>query len=240
MVDNDPMDSEIECPRCGERVYAEVTVCPKCGLHFYGNDLDEEENESAASLGSVIWAWVNPILAGWLVSGLLAFLIHRLAGWLWADPGAAAGGQALLWLASPLGALAGAALAAFVMKGKGLAVGLGVGVLSLIPAYLLEAFWLNLASQGPGWRALTSWAAAVIAGALGGWLWEHSGRRLRVPWLEARLPSEKDLYYELLAHVHHDIDLAERLVEYERKRTPNLGRAALIRNALERLERDRR
>lgn len=37
------LDSEIECPRCGENVYHELTRCPACGLNFY--PLDDEEQD---------------------------------------------------------------------------------------------------------------------------------------------------------------------------------------------------
>ena len=36
-------DNEIECPRCGENVYHELTRCPECGLNFY--PLDDEEQD---------------------------------------------------------------------------------------------------------------------------------------------------------------------------------------------------
>lgn len=50
----------------------------------------------------------------------------------------------------------------------------------------------------------------------------------------------KQLYNQLLQKTRMDSDLADRLIEYERKRNPYLNREAWIRNAIERLDRDRR
>ena len=36
-------DNEIECPRCGETVYHELTRCPECGLNYYPFDDQEQE-----------------------------------------------------------------------------------------------------------------------------------------------------------------------------------------------------
>ncbi len=48
------------------------------------------------------------------------------------------------------------------------------------------------------------------------------------------------LYDQLLRRVRMDRETADRLVEYERRRTPSASREALVRNALDRLNRDRR
>lgn len=48
------------------------------------------------------------------------------------------------------------------------------------------------------------------------------------------------LYQNLLRRSRFNPDLADRLIDFERRRTPNANRETLIRNALERLERDNR
>ena len=47
-------------------------------------------------------------------------------------------------------------------------------------------------------------------------------------------------YQQLLRRVRMDRDLADRLIEFERRRTPRASREALIRSAIERLSRDNR
>ena len=62
------------------------------------------------------------------------------------------------------------------------------------------------------------------------------------PPLSTRVPPtvQEDLYRNLLAKVGQDESLAERLIEYERTRTPHASRDDLIRSAIARWERDNR
>jgi hypothetical protein len=53
-------------------------------------------------------------------------------------------------------------------------------------------------------------------------------------------PAREDAYHDLLVRVKFDTGLAERLIEYERKRSPNASREDLCRRAIERLNRDNR
>jgi hypothetical protein len=50
----------------------------------------------------------------------------------------------------------------------------------------------------------------------------------------------EQVYGQLLRRVRMDQDLADRLIDFERRRNPYANREMLIRNALERLERDNR
>jgi hypothetical protein len=52
--------------------------------------------------------------------------------------------------------------------------------------------------------------------------------------------SEARLYRELLIQTRGDREVAERLIDFERRRAPELNRAQLCRNALDRLKYDRR
>lgn len=51
-------------------------------------------------------------------------------------------------------------------------------------------------------------------------------------------PGKTDLYQELLSKVDWDSAMADRLIEYERKRAPTADRNELIRRAIERWDRD--
>lgn len=53
-------------------------------------------------------------------------------------------------------------------------------------------------------------------------------------------PREARLYGDLVRRLRGDQEAAERLIELERQRRPNAGRAAWIDNALYRLQRDNR
>ena len=52
--------------------------------------------------------------------------------------------------------------------------------------------------------------------------------------------SKDELYRNLLAKTRQDKNLADRLIEYERKRMPRASQEELIRSAIERWERDNR
>jgi hypothetical protein len=53
-------------------------------------------------------------------------------------------------------------------------------------------------------------------------------------------PREARLYGDLVRRLRGDREAAERLIELERQRRPNAGRASWIDNALYRLQRDHR
>jgi|GEM_PF-387490 len=56
----------------------------------------------------------------------------------------------------------------------------------------------------------------------------------------ARLSAEKRLYRGLLQKARGDRELVERLIEYERQRSPGSDRLKLLRDAIDRWESDRR
>ncbi|CAG0981994.1 hypothetical protein ANAEL_01801 [Anaerolineales bacterium] len=58
--------------------------------------------------------------------------------------------------------------------------------------------------------------------------------------VQSKQTSREQLYQHLLTLTKHDKDLAERLIEYERKRKPNASEEELIKNAIERWELDNR
>lgn len=51
---------------------------------------------------------------------------------------------------------------------------------------------------------------------------------------------QEQLYHRLLAKARGDRELVERLLEYERQRDPSAAKSALLRNAIDRWERDLR
>ena len=60
-----------------------------------------------------------------------------------------------------------------------------------------------------------------------------------IPQLSENSISEKKLYDKLLMLTRGDESLAERLINLEKEKNPNLNRKQLIKNAIERLEYDR-
>ena len=82
-------------------------------------------------------------------------------------------------------------------------------------------------------------ALALAGGPLGGWLAARGG--FRSLGLKMKLPGrEERLYQELVTMVRQDRYMADRLIDFERRRTPNAPRERLIQDAIDRLKRDRR
>ena len=236
---NDEMN-EIECPHCGEYVYYEVLVCPKCGVHFYEEDEIEDGEQKEDNWTGQRFS-IAGVLAGTVVAGFVGFLVGRGALLVWPDQ-QGVGFQIFILAAGPTGTLAGGYLAGLMAGGRGVLNGLAVGTAAVIPAYFLEAYWRDLSVEALGATTVVAWGVMVVCGALGGWLWEHLHIR---PSNQANFRPrvqliEKDQYLELLAQVHYDIDTAERLIDLERRKNPEIPRAALIQRAIERLQYDRR
>lgn len=134
-----------------------------------------------------------------------------------------------LLIGLPLGAFAGGYWAGMQTSIRAWIYGLfAAGVL------LLVASLFNALPANPSVLAL-----ALAGGPLGAWLAARGG--FRSLGLNLRMPEREDkLYQTLLLRVRQDRYMADRLIDFERRRTPNAPRARLIQDAIERLDRDRR
>ena len=65
-------------------------------------------------------------------------------------------------------------------------------------------------------------------------------RKAMINDLFAPVLESQKRYLELLVKVGHDRDIAERLIEHERKFTPKATRNILVENAIKHWERDNR
>ena len=258
-------DSDFECPNCGASVPYDLTRCPRCNWNMYPGEDGPEPGRSAAPadetrlLPASLTAWLSGTLAGWVAAGGLAFAVHLLVGRIVAPAALTNDWRVLLYAADVLAAAAGGALAAMLATAQDVPMaqderpggGLGqrirraltvagpVGLLAACNAALLETHWrhVSLALLADPYflvMLLLTLSAGMDGALLYGLL---AGRPTG---LAAPLMSEAALYDDLLLRVGHDRGVAERLLELERRKTPNASRFLLIINALERLERDRR
>lgn len=243
----DPYDSDIECPYCGGTFYYELTRCPHCGQQVY--PLEEEEDE-ADGWGSDQGVYEDlaqrflPALAvffGLMVSfvaGTLLFIAGRV---IFGDLAAEWPGRGLLLASAPAGAALGGFVGAGIERRAPQRAGWWVGVLSIIAAIVFAAVDRDLAAGG--WVAsdtLPVWFITVLAGAAGGEFWLRRQRDTVVRQLFPDWQDDVELYEALLARTGRDPDLAERLIEYERRGAPRARRRELIERALERWDRDNR
>lgn len=241
-------DSEFECPHCGTMVYIEATRCPNCGLSFY--PLDDEDEEDAHDIagegGASAWlgeagAAIATILAGSLVSWAIAFGVHFTLSRLFSAQSITFTGKAVLFVSAPIGALAGGYVSGGIARQRPTLYGLAVGMLSIGNAILLETYWRAVTLQSllePG--ALLNWALILLAGLAGAKIAVDRHKQHILEELFFPAQSAEELYQDLYAKVGHDHEIVERLVEFERRKTPEATRTTLLKNAIRRWERDNR
>ena len=175
--------------------------------------------------------------AGWFIAGALSiplyfFLQSRL-------PPAP---QGYATASTALGALCGGFVAGYLMQRSHAKIGLAVGGLSTSIYLLLLANSTGSLAGNSIPQALAGSGVILLSG-LGG---AYAAGRLQQRSLAGQLfslrgqPDEQALYHELLAKAGHDAKIVERLVAYERQRYPQASRAALLRQAIQRWERDNR
>jgi hypothetical protein len=104
---------------------------------------------------------------------------------------------------------------------------------------LLETHWREVNAAfllQPG--TWLNWIVIVLAGIGGAMLYTSLNEQATLPqWIIA---PEEDLYRDLLAKARNDRETTERLIAFERQKTPQGSRRALIQNAIERWMHDNR
>lgn len=240
-----PNDNEIECARCGESFYFELTECPHCGVNIYFPDDEFGERYEMADRerGSGLSDWLQlplAILVGWIVSALISVVIYMLIKRVFQSPGEAVNPWIIFTITS-LGALAGGFSAHRIADQKPLLYGTLTGLLSTAAALLfLLNEWGSEAILPLSLETLVGAFSIILAAVIGAWASERMLREREYKRLFSAPAQDEELYRQLLSHVMYDENVAERLIEYERKQVPSADRTTLIRNAIARWERDNR
>ena len=236
----DSIQPGVDCPRCGTLVSDFATRCPVCGLSFYDPDLEEQP-----------WAVpepktrdLHPLLAiffGALVAGMVAFIIHYTVR-LVVPPGpVSTAGSLFLFLAGPLGAFIGAYLAVMLSQRNPMTVGLAVGALNVFNDVLLLSVWIDFNNTSLlQLEFLPAWGMTLLGGWLGAFTYVKMVERITIQELFSPPVDEAALYQDLLRKVNYDRDTVERLLEFERRFTPEARRINLLHSAIQRWERDNR
>jgi DNA-directed RNA polymerase subunit RPC12/RpoP len=236
---NEDFDDEIECPHCGAKFHYELTRCPNCGVNIYFPD-EEEEGEFSKAFSRFIDSSRFPlgILAGWAATIVLSLGLYIPIRFAFTAPQSGYVVYALVVACISVGSFAGGFFAVRVARKyvivSALLIGLvGVGVAIMI----LLREWksvLPFPSVTLGWIVIlgASFGGARIA--------EKVLQKVTFQSLFVVLPTEENLYQDLFIKVGYDHDIAKRLIEYERQRAPGATRSKLIRNAIQRWERDNR
>jgi RNA polymerase subunit RPABC4/transcription elongation factor Spt4 len=233
-------DNTFECPQCGAVVYPEMTRCPSCGHNMYPED-DQPLPVTTDSETSTLGSAVGSILVGLLIASAIALIFHFVVASFSTPQSLGVAGVVILFLAGPLGALAGGYVIGGLKPDHAVWFGGLIGLLSLPLLLLFATHWVKVTASfliNP--IVLSSGLATVMTGLVGGWLYIKLS--VDKSWKERwQVRGWEDLLYQdLLRKVRFNGSTADRLIEYERKQDPDASRLKLIQNAIARWERDNR
>jgi hypothetical protein len=228
----------IICPRCGAKVYYELNQCPQCGLDFYPEQeeiISDKEDYSPAWLHSL-----KGIIPGWMVAGIIVFLFHYLLAQFFTPNSLNLTGSIILFLAGPLGAFAGGYTVSAIVRRQEIIHALAIFLSTVIVVILLDTHWWDVSVSFlllP--LSVINWLVILVS-AIGGALFYPALQRGGIKWPHWSNGEDKRLYQDLVIKARYDHDRVERLIEYERRRTPSASRKELIKSAIDRWERDNR
>lgn len=231
--------NDLECPHCGATFHYELTRCPSCGINIYFPE-EEEDGEVSKTISSFIATFRFPlgILAGWIAVVVLSLGLYIPIRFAFTLPQSQYIVYSIVVTCIATGAFAGGFSAVRVAKQNVILGALLVGLVGVgVAIAILLREWTNILpfpSVTIGWLVILG---AALAGAK---VAEKMLQKITVETFFVVPQTEENLYQDLFIKVGYDHNIAKRLIEYERQRAPQAKRAELIRNAIQRLERDNR
>jgi len=236
---NEGYSNDLECPHCGATFHYELTRCPSCGVNIY-NPEDEEDGEFSQTLSSFVDSFRFPlgILAGWAAAIALSFSLYLPIRYAFTMPQSQYIVYSIVIACIGVGTFAGGFFAVRFAKENVVLAALLVGLVgvSIVIAILLRE-WTTLL---PFPSVTLGWLLILAAGYAGAKVAEKMLRKVTFETLFIVPPTEENLYQDLFIKAGYDHNLANRLIEYERKRMPQATRSQLIRSAIQRWEHDNR
>ena len=232
-------DNELECPHCGAKFHYELTRCPNCGVNIYFPE-EEEDEEFSKAFSRFIDSNRFPlgILAGWTATIVLSLGLYIPIRFAFTTPQSWYVVYALLVACVSVGSFAGGFFAVRVTRKKVIVSTALVGLVSIgIAIVILLREWKTVL---PFPSVTLGWIVILAASFGGAKVAEKMLRKAILQSLFVVLPTEENLYQDLFIKAGYDHDIARRLIEYERQRAPQATRSALIRNAIQRWQRDNR
>ena len=235
--------NQIECTNCGEPFDLALTRCPHCDMVIYPLEGDEQQWEDSqdqrapTKIGLLAHA-VGLVIAGGLTAIMISMLSYIFIRNLVITQESPIAIIIAISSCMLLGSLVGGYLAGRFARTRFVQHGIYVGVVNLFISLPLIA--REFGSVESYLWLLPIGGLSLAAGYAGARLALRHMREELVNELFTPVLDQADLYSELLEKVRFDHQTAERLIEYERQRTPEAGRATLIQSAIRRWERDNR
>ena len=228
--------NEIECARCGGTFHMSLTRCPHCGVNVYEPDDDVGRQDDALTSVKNALRFPLALFAGWFLSAFIGLLLYIPIRAAQATPVTPTFTSITAALTLSIGGFAGGFLYLRIQEGRS-----NVGNLSQILFSVLIGILVFL-TEGNLWTALSIAGLLVIGAAsfMGIKVADKMLRKAMINDLFAPVVESQKRYLEFVAMVGHDRDVAERLIEHERRYTPKATRNILVENAIKRWERDNR
>lgn len=236
---NPDFSSDLECPHCGATFHYELTRCPNCGVNIYFPE-EEEDGEFSQTFSNFVDSFRLPlgILAGWIAAIVLSFSLYLPTRFAFTVPQSQYVLYAIVVACIAAGTFAGGFVTVRVAKENVILDALLVGLVGIgIDIVILLREWGNVL---PFPSVTLGWLLILAAGYVGAKVAEKVLQRATVETLFVVPPTEENLYQDLFIKVGYDHDIARRLIEYERQRAPQATRSQVLRNAIQRWERDNR
>lgn len=237
-MDSD-FSNELECPHCGATFHFELTRCPNCGVNIYFPE-EEEDGELSRALSSFVDSFRFPlgILAGWTVAIALSLSLYIPIRFAFTIPQSQYVVYAIVVACIVVGTFAGGFFAVRVAKEKVILCALLVGLVGVgIAIVILLREWRTVL---PFPSVTLGWLVILGSGFVGTKVAEKMLQKATFETLFVVPQTEENLYQDLFIKAGYDHNIAKRLIEYERQRAPQATRSKLIRNAIQRWERDNR
>lgn len=238
---NEDFDDEIECPHCGAKFHYELTRCPNCGVNIYFPDEEEEEEgEFSKAFSRFIDSIRFPlgILAGWATTIVPSLGLYIPIRFAFTAPQSGHVVYALVVACITVSSFTGGFLAVRVARKYVIVSGVLIGLAGVGVAIVISLREWKSALPFPS--VTLGWIVILAASFGGAQVAEKMLQKVTLQSLFVVLPTEENLYQDLFVKVGYDHGIAQRLIEYERQRTPHATRSKLIRNAIQRWERDNR
>ena len=236
---SDDFSNDLECPHCGETFHYELTRCPSCGVNIYLPE-EDEEGKLSKTYSSFIDTFRFPlgILAGWVAAIVLSLGVYIPIRFAFTMPQSQYVVYSIMIACIAAGVFAGGFIAVRIAKENVILGALLVGLVGVgIAIAILLREWMTIL---PFPSVTIGWLIILAAGFAGAKVAEKMLRKVTVETLFVVPQTEENLYQDLFIKAGYDHDIAKRLIEYERQRTPKTARSELIQSAIRRWERDNR
>jgi hypothetical protein len=204
-------------------------------LDLYPDAYDDSSPSNVSRVGPVGGVPITSILLGWISAVILIFILNFiLKGLLSGTPSR----KIVISIIGICGAILGGFVTGFVSAKHSIFYGIVIGLFSIGTTLLFQMFWTNLVVvELLRWDYIFTWFLIIVGGILGIKL------ALFVKSGDSQYDFPEDeylLYQDLLSRVQGDHGIVERLIAYEKGMAPNSSKEILLRDALDRWERDNR